>query len=1380
MPDIFDTVAEEPVRDIFDEVEDKRPKSVEFGMGVPLPSERTSYTPQEESRIEELKSSMAAREPSHPIRETIQGVGYDITHPVSTLANAPQVILNAITGQHNPLPMPPGFNPLRVEVPPDANIRPALRPYAEGTAEVASSVTDPNVLATLPFVETKIAGVPSALGKLYVAQMASQIPKGAVELKRILDDPNVSSDDKKKAATEYALLVGGTALGAKGATLDRGSPKYSVPKEVKESAAVLPKAAAEVAKVETEQPTTPEVPSASSEQKTAEVHGSLRPQPVEGQGQMPTQEGGGGVQPSSQKAAGEVLLKPALKVGDKVYPAEGSETSHIEIETRIKAGPQPDLTGLEEGFVDASGKFIDRKTAAKETGLPTGTEPGKLHSSDLSEKPIAVRLEELKALTNPTPSEIAERDALQTKSDAANKGRAAWGDFGGLNKPVEKPAEPKPQKYRVGNSPQTYTLVERLPQSEVEKGTGEQPVRVKNDKTGKVETMLEGDLTPVQDRTGETKAAKRDLDAELKASGLEPSVFNTDKQKRDALKRQYALKGKPKSSETSPPLEGPGAAAYGGSDIGAMVSNIPPLEKLADAVKDFPKQEGSWREALNQWLNDIGVPIKDFAGRALASSKAATARVISSQHELPSVTSMDRDVGKWNKADTEMDLAAQRFSTAVRKVFKDRSKLRALSNWIDAAGDKELLRQRAEGTKDPALRKTYEDASKFGPDEEKLAREIQQYHDEMLAWAQREGALEEGLENYLHRYYKPNDPVLEKKLAAVRYLRFTKDFNGFKKRFYASDFDAEQAGLSPEKDAARRILAYDQGFRKALTARAFVKGRYEATMKDGRPELDIAGMGVRLEPSEEGGRTVTLIKPKWKQNSNDPMDYRGDYVPFDHPAFRKHKWVSSDENGNPVLVQGDILVHPDAVKQYNALFGKSWWKKNPIGRALLAPSNVVKQTMLSVSAFHPVQIGIHAIEHKTNPFKLVDLNVRDPAQAELVEGGLTIADTSGSMAFSEGVGSGGGLLGKIPFIGEQLRLSNDWLFKDFIPRIKMTMALDALERNQKRYAKQIASGEITREQLVRLTSREANAAFGEQNYRAMFRNPTFQDTLRFLFLAPDFGEARLKFPLQALTKYGGEQRMALILGALGMATVAKLVEKELTGQVNWKRPFTVTYNDREYGLRNVASDLYHLVTDPSGYIRNRLNPIYTRAALEALSGRDAFGRRRTAVQQLADEAKTIVPISARGLTDREQRFWESFMNAMGLTERRRSSFSDAMKNVNAWKKKMGYENAGEFVYDADKDPYHPLTQELTFGNDERALAEVNKLVKGKSVKERLKIFDHYQRALGRARYLTGSKEKEAEYVKTLQGEELAQYKDALKERQQMWLRFQRVWNKKTI
>lgn len=72
---------------------------------------------------------------------------------------------------------------------------------------------------------------------------------------------------------------------------------------------------------------------------------------------------------------------PAIKVGDQVFPAQPGE-NHQAIYNRVKA-QQPDMTGMQEGFVDDKGQFVSRQVAAQETGLPTKMEPGKLHTEDL-------------------------------------------------------------------------------------------------------------------------------------------------------------------------------------------------------------------------------------------------------------------------------------------------------------------------------------------------------------------------------------------------------------------------------------------------------------------------------------------------------------------------------------------------------------------------------------------------------------------------------------------------------------------------------------------------------------------------------------------------------------------------------------------------------------------------------------------------------------------------------------------------------------------------------------------------------------------------------------------------------------------------------------
>lgn len=98
------------------------------------------------------------------------------------------------------------------------------------------------------------------------------------------------------------------------------------------------------------------------------------------------------------------------------------------------------------------------------------------------------------------------------------------------------------QKYRIGTSPQTYSLVERLEQSPTEKEIGEQPVKIKNDKTGEVQTVLEQDLKAVNIRSAEERAAgksasKGELDDLIRKQGLDPKDFPDKAAKREVLKR---------------------------------------------------------------------------------------------------------------------------------------------------------------------------------------------------------------------------------------------------------------------------------------------------------------------------------------------------------------------------------------------------------------------------------------------------------------------------------------------------------------------------------------------------------------------------------------------------------------------------------------------------------------------------------------------------------------------------------------------------------------------------------------------------------------------------------------------------------------------------
>ena len=235
----------------------------------------------------------------------------------------------------------------------------------------------------------------------------------------------------------------------------------------------------------------------------------------------------------------------------------------------------------------------------------------------------------------------------------------------------------------------------------------------------------------------------------------------------------------------------------------------------------------------------------------------------------------------------------------------------------------------------------------------------------------------------------------------------------------------------------------------------------------------------------------------------------------------------------------------------------------------------------------------------------------------------------------------------------------------------------------------------------------------------------------------------------------------------------------MTGHMNLNKPFTVTVDNREFGLRNVASDLYHMITDPAGYLRQPVEPYLYEASLgDVVRTGCLWPKTKREVSRPWTKQKQIIPISARGAVEKDQSLWESFINAVGLTEHRASAFGQAMQAVNKWKDKKGYTAPGEFVYDADKDPYSKLTTALTYGSPGDARKQLDALTEGKSPADARKIAQHYRRSLAEHQFLTGSRAHEAEYVKTLDSAGKAQYDEAKSERRAMWQKFVKAWRSK--
>jgi hypothetical protein len=507
-----------------------------------------------------------------------------------------------------------------------------------------------------------------------------------------------------------------------------------------------------------------------------------------------------------------------------------------------------------------------------------------------------------------------------------------------------------------------------------------------------------------------------------------------------------------------------------------------------------------------------------------------------------------------------------------------------------------------------------------------------------------------------------------------------------------------------------------------------------------------------------------LIKPKQAPNGAVTADGRP-YRVVDHWALRDWKWATTGADGQPVIVQGDMLIHPDYYRDVKNMLGRSALTR-PEGvsgyttRPLLQVSAFLKQTKLSLSAFHLTQEGLHGLFHRVNPGNLAELDLAVPEQRGLVDHGLQIADPRAAELFGEGL-AGGGLVGKAPGLGVLQVHFNDWLFKDYIPKLKMTMALDALERNRKVYAKDVAGGKVTDDQIQALTARESNAAFGELNYRMMGRNPTVQDFLRLTVLAPDFLEARSRFVGQALKPFGREQQVALGLMGATLYVTARLLNQALDEDPHWDKPFSVIYKGREYRLRTVLGDVQHLVQDPRMFAYNRLSPA-ARTAIEGLTQRDDRGIKRTFWEQVKDVGSWLLPIPTQARSDTTM--GQQVLASAGVGTRKYGPMQQVYEMADEWKKNSTDPKVKE-QYEAYQrethpdSPYKPLRDAVEKGDTKAAAEAMKKLRESRTPTT---IREALQRHL-----FTGSEANERKFLQTLTPEQRAVYQKAQEERKRI-------------
>lgn len=799
--------------------------------------------------------------------------------------------------------------------------------------------------------------------------------------------------------------------------------------------------------------------------------------------------------------------------------------------------------------------------------------------------------------------------------------------------------------------------------------------------------------------------------------------------------------------EAAAPISvGPGAASAGDVPKGSQLS------QLTEAIRGAAPVKRSMMEAVRSELSTTKEQIGQMATSALNNLRALGQNAMNRLQGVTEWTGFRDTLGKFSGAINRNDYELLRFTHDIRRSVPNPLRRQAIVNFLQADGDAALLNERAAASKG-TLKRGYELANQLTPDEKLVAGHVRSYLDAKLQEGMDAGLLNAGIENYVTQLWKRPNPITNKLMGEAASGKLNTNFRYARQRIFNSYFEGEQAGYTPRiKDIGALVAAYDQAFSRAIASRNFVKAMHEGTASDGRPLVEISGFAHDL--GEKGGSAL-LLKPRAK-----PEELQG-YRPIDHPAMRGWKWAGTDQNGNPILFQGDMLAHPEIYAHLRNVLSTSAMRRNAFMSALMKGQAFLKQSKLSLSGFHFTQEAAHGAAHRVNPLAPIKIDFAQPDQAALTDHGLQISDYRAYSAFAEGLSGAGGLYEKIPGIGKWLTHYNEYLFQEYIPRLKMTMALDALDRNRARYSKTLSD-----DQILDLTARQANAAFGEQNYAMLGRNPTFQDFLRLAFLAPDFLEARARFMGQALTVYGKEQRIALALQAATLYAGARLLNTAISGDPHWdiKDAFEIFAGKRRFGIRTVVEDAMHAVRDPAQFLAARLSST-VRIAQEFATGRDWRGIKRTSLEQFADIARWLVPITVDQPAIRTRA--DSLLASAGVTVRSATAQQKVYELLRNFREKNNLLAPADKAGSITPSEYGPLRNALLAGNEKDARDAYLALLRpGGAVKAKTpqQVRDHFSKAVTAP--FSGSNAVEARFRASLDSKGRQAYMEARRERQQ--------------
>lgn len=559
------------------------------------------------------------------------------------------------------------------------------------------------------------------------------------------------------------------------------------------------------------------------------------------------------------------------------------------------------------------------------------------------------------------------------------------------------------------------------------------------------------------------------------------------------------------------------------------------------------------------------------------------------------------------------------------------------------------------------------DPTKLTDEDRQMAKEIRDKFSDTYGRASEANALGtgDGVQDYVTALWdKPNNPAANRLVSDANGGAFAVNTSMARKRIFEHTDEGQLLGYKLKTTDPIELAGYNAAtFDRIIADRKTLERLRDTGVKEdgGRPMLALEGRGTVLE--NEGENPAVLVRPNQmssirvadkviaglkKTGTFDAMVKDGrlvkfgegdhyawstaDYQDIDHTAFRGWKVPTMDTDGNPVILDSRLRVHPRAAEYLKTqLEGPSDIATNPILKKAAKAGAEAKGLLLFGSPFHLFQEGLRAIMTGISPFGVDKWDLRtDPTLGKGVEHGLTLPEYKSRADFSEGLAGHSKLISKVPGLAQIQSGFSDFLFDRYIPSLKAR----AFKSLYARYG--TAHPEWTDSKIAEEAAADTNSRFGGINWKREGRSAATQDIFRLAALAPDWLESEMRFMGRVFGSGGDVARKDVARMALYMWGTARVLNYLVSGQAHNEAPLGVVFKgddgrEKVYSMRSIPSDLLHAVQDPTGFLKGRRSPLIN-FGIEAATGRDTLGRKLPTHSIIVDALSNVAPIPVQSIS----------------------------------------------------------------------------------------------------------------------------------------------------